>query len=101
MTLSNWCRDYVFSPVTAVTRLPIIGLLMAMLAMGLWHDNTAYYVLWAAWQSLGIFMTHMALRLPVGSLPSWSLQLMGTLSVLLWLTLTRPVVMQILEFFTA
>ena len=34
MTLSNWCRDYVFYPVTAITRLPVVGLLLAMLAMG-------------------------------------------------------------------
>ncbi len=101
MTLSNWCRDYVFYPVTAVTRLPLIGLLMAMLAMGLWHDNSAYYILWAIWQSLGIFLTHMALRLPGGFLPAPIGTVIGSVSVFVWLTLTKPMVMQLLDLFSS
>lgn len=101
MTLSNWCRDYVFHPVTAVTRLPLAGLLAAMLAMGLWHDTTAYYVLWAVWQSLGIFLTHMARRLPVNFLPGSLVRILGSVSVLAWLSLTRPVVTKVLELFSA
>ena len=99
MTLSNWCRDYVFYPVTAITRLPIIGLLMAMLAMGLWHDNSAYYVLWAVWQSLGIFLTHVALRLPGSVFSARTVRVIGTMSVYLWLSLTKPMVLQLLEIF--
>ena len=97
MTLSGWCRDYVFHPLTAVTRLPIVGLLAAMLAMGLWHDNSAYYVLWAVWQSLGIYLTHRALRLPAGLLPAVATRFIGWFSVLAWLSLTKPVVMLVLE----
>jgi alginate O-acetyltransferase complex protein AlgI len=100
MTLSNWCRDYVFYPVTAVTRLPIIGLLMAMMAMGLWHDNSVYYVFWAVWQSLGIFLTHVALRLRGEWIPVKVKWMIGSLSVFLWLSLTKPVVLQILELFS-
>ena len=98
MTLSNWCRDYVFYPVTAVTRLPIIGLLLAMLAMGLWHDDSAYYVLWAVWQALGIYLTHVALRLPADFLPVLTKRIIGTLSVFFWLSLTRPMVLLLLDF---
>ena len=100
MTLSNWCRDYVFYPVTALTRLPLIGLVAAMLAMGLWHDSSAYYVLWALWQSLGIYLTHLALRLPFEFLPTGVKRIIGTLSVILWLSLTRPMVLMTLEAFT-
>jgi D-alanyl-lipoteichoic acid acyltransferase DltB (MBOAT superfamily) len=101
MTLSNWCRDYVFYPMTAVTRLPIVGLLMAMLAMGLWHDNSAYYVLWAVWQSLGIYMTHVAVRLPNGLIPVQTRPFIGPLSVFLWLSLTKPMVLQFLDLFSS
>lgn len=97
MTLSGWCRDYVFHPVTALTRLPIVGLLAAMLAMGLWHDNSAYYVLWAVWQSLGIYLTHLAQRLPAGLLPTAAIRILGTFSVIAWLSLTKPVVLLVLE----
>jgi alginate O-acetyltransferase complex protein AlgI len=101
MTLSHWCRDYVFYPITAVTRLPIVGLLLAMLAMGLWHDNSAYYVLWAVWQSIGIYLTHAALRLPHGFVPVTIKRVIGTASVFLWLSLTRPVATSLLEFFSS
>jgi alginate O-acetyltransferase complex protein AlgI len=101
MTLSNWCRDYVFYPVTAITRLPLVGLLMAMLAMGLWHDNSAYYILWAVWQSLGIFLTHLILRFGSGLLPPKAGKVIGPISVYLWLTLTKPMVLQLLDLFSS
>lgn len=47
ITLSLWCRDYVFQPITALTRKPIIGLAAAMLTIGIWHESSAYYILWA------------------------------------------------------
>jgi alginate O-acetyltransferase complex protein AlgI len=101
MTLSNWCRDYVFYPVTAITRLPLVGLLMAMLAMGLWHDNSAYYILWAVWQSLGIFLTHLVLRLGRGRLPESIGKVIGPISVFVWLTLTKPVVLEFLNLISS
>ena len=97
MTLSHWCRDYVFYTVTATTRMPAVGLLLAMLAMGLWHDTSLYYVLWAVWQSLGILLTHLALRFYGGSRPALLWRWVGPLSVILWLTLTKPVVQLFLE----
>jgi alginate O-acetyltransferase complex protein AlgI len=96
MTLSNWCRDYVFRPVSAVSRNALVGLIAAMLAMGLWHETTLYYVLWAVWQSLGIALTHLLRRFPV-SLPERTARLLGWMSVPFWLTLTKPVVLFILE----
>ena len=101
MTLSNWCRDYVFYPVTAITRLPVVGLLLALLAMGLWHDNSAYYVLWAVWQSLGIYLTHVVLRLPGGLFSARTKRVLGSTSVFLWLSLTKPMVLQSLEFISS
>lgn len=101
MTLSHWCRDYVFYPVTAITRLPLVALLLAMLAMGLWHDDSAYYVLWAVWQSIGIFLTHVILRLPLGFVPGRLRRIAGTLSVFAWLSLTKPAVLAVLDYFPA
>lgn len=101
MTLSNWCRDYVFYPITAITRLPIVGLLMAMLAMGLWHDTSTYYVLWALWQSLGIFLTHMVLRLTSDRQADRTGRAMGLVSVFMWLSLTKPVVLQFMDLFSS
>jgi len=54
MTLSNWCRDYVFMPVLAFSRQPFLAISIAMLAMGLWHEVSVYYMLWGFYHAIGI-----------------------------------------------
>jgi alginate O-acetyltransferase complex protein AlgI len=54
ISLSSWCRDYVFMPVVARTRTPVLAVLSSMLVLGLWHEFTARYVLWALYHGLGI-----------------------------------------------
>ena len=103
MTLSLWVRDYVFQPVTALTRSPVVGVTAAMLAIGLWHETTMYYVLWALWQAMGIVLTrtvifvaknhsHMRIKIPISSVFS-------PVFVLGWLSLAHPVVTRFLELF--
>lgn len=96
MTLSNWCRDYVFRPVSAVSRSALTGLVAAMLAMGFWHEASLYYLLWAVWQSLGIALTHWLLRSPL-VLPTMLSRALGWISVPLWLTLTKPVILFVIN----
>lgn len=96
ITLSNWCRDYVFRPVAAASRNALVGLVAAMLAMGFWHEASAYYLLWAIWQSLGIALTHLLRKYPL-ALPAALAKLLSWISVPLWLTLTKPVVLFILN----
>ncbi len=57
MTLSLWCKDYVFNPITALSRSPLVGICIAMLAIGIWHESSLYYVLWSFWQALGIVLS--------------------------------------------
>jgi len=54
MTLSNWCRDYVFTPVLAVSRKPFLAVIIAMSTMGLWHEVSLYYLLWGIYHASGI-----------------------------------------------
>jgi alginate O-acetyltransferase complex protein AlgI len=98
MTLSNWVLDYVFRPVSAITRNAFIGLVAAMLAIGLWHEYSLYYVLWSFWQVLGIVLTRMVNRAYGESgPPRWIVEFAMPVSVLTWLSLSRPVVSRILE----
>lgn len=103
MTLSSWCRDYVFQPVAALTRMPVLGVLAAMTAIGLWHDTTLYYLLWALWQALGIVVSHLISRLPWPGRDTPMLNvataIAGPLFVAAWLTATRPVVTFVLGAF--
>ena len=54
MTLSSWCKDYVFTPILAVSRKPFIAIIFAMSAMGLWHEVSLYYLLWGVYHASGI-----------------------------------------------
>lgn len=92
ITLSSWCRDYVFRPVTALTRRPASGVVLSMLAMGLWHGSSAYWLLWGLWQGLGLVLTRAAFRLPLGQVPVPLRALGGAVVVWGWLTLSRPVI---------
>lgn len=54
ITLSQWCRDYVFKPVAAVTRSPHLGVVAAMLVLGMWHELSWRYILWGVYHGLGL-----------------------------------------------
>ncbi|MEM7701936.1 MAG: MBOAT family O-acyltransferase [Pseudomonadota bacterium] len=93
MTLTNWCRDYTYRPVMAITRNPAIGVIAAMLVIGLWHAISVYYVLWSIWQSLGIIISQLAAqRLPERFGSGVAGQLLVLVGILGWLSLARPVI---------
>jgi alginate O-acetyltransferase complex protein AlgI len=95
MTLSFWCRDYVFQPVSAMTRSAFVGLLAGMVAMGVWHDLSAYYLLWAAWHAVGIagnrLLERAAERRPALRLPAAAQAILAPVCILGWLSLAKPV----------
>jgi alginate O-acetyltransferase complex protein AlgI len=66
ITLSQWVRFYVFSPLTrflltrdhkpSPTILALIGQLATMLAIGLWHGVTWGFAAWGVWHGVGLFI---------------------------------------------
>ena len=66
MTLTNWVRFYVFSPLsrflmTRQKRLPslvivFVAQLTTMLIIGLWHGVSWTFLMWGAWHGLGLFI---------------------------------------------
>lgn len=54
MSLSSWCRDYVFAPIAFSLRRPAAGILASMLIFGLWHEISPRYVVWGVYHGLGI-----------------------------------------------
>ena len=62
MSLTSWLRDFVFIPTARrllrVTRRPLVTQLGAqtvtMLSCGLWHGVSWNFVLWGAYQALGL-----------------------------------------------
>jgi len=54
ISLSSWCRDYVYTPVFSVTRVPALAAIATMLVLGLWHELSLRYLLWGIWHGVGI-----------------------------------------------
>lgn len=101
ITLSQWVKDYVFQPVSALTRLPIIGLTAAMLVIGLWHETSFYYILWALWQVIGILLTKLLLSVVNNNISIQkkvaNLSMLSPVYVLSWLSLANPFITYLLD----
>ncbi|MBN8821849.1 MULTISPECIES: MBOAT family O-acyltransferase [unclassified Spirosoma] len=84
MSLSSWCRDYVFTPLLSLTRQPVLATLGAMLVLGLWHEWSSRYLVWGALQGLGILIWHR-FKQPSSEiiLPAWRSNIVHWLGVLL------------------
>jgi alginate O-acetyltransferase complex protein AlgI len=54
ISLSSWCREYIYMVVLSLTRRPALGAIAAMLVLGLWHEISLRYILWGAYHGLGI-----------------------------------------------
>jgi alginate O-acetyltransferase complex protein AlgI len=77
ISLSRWCRDYVYSVVVAKTRSPALGAMATMIAIGLWHEISLRFLLWGAWHGIGLIIwqksqgwtTRFEQALPESALP--------------------------------
>jgi alginate O-acetyltransferase complex protein AlgI len=54
ISLSTWCKDYVFTPTLAMTRSFLIATIVSMIIIGLWHEFSIRYVLWGIYHGLGL-----------------------------------------------
>lgn len=91
ITLSSWCRDYVYNFAVAITRRAELAIFAGAIAMGLWHGTSTYYILWGIWQALGIIITYLMINAGWGVLKSEIKPPCMRLLVPVWLSLTKPV----------
>jgi len=66
MTLSNWARFYVFSPLSrwllmrprkpSPTLIVLSTQIVTMVVIGLWHGVTVNFVIWGLWHGLALFI---------------------------------------------
>jgi alginate O-acetyltransferase complex protein AlgI len=55
MSLSSWIRDYLFLPLASMRRgrwWTYLSLLLSMIAVGLWHEAAATFIVWGAYHGL-------------------------------------------------
>lgn len=78
ISLSRWCRDYIYSVVVAKTRSPALGAMATMVAIGLWHEISLRFLFWGAYHGIGLIVWQMTTerlgryeeRLPETALPA-------------------------------
>ena len=59
ISLSDWCRDYVYMPVASVSRKPFLGIITSFLVLGLWHAVSYQYLAWGLYHGFGIATWHL------------------------------------------
>ena len=57
ISLSSWCRDYVFQPILAASRNRWAALALSMLVLALWHEISARYILWGLFHASLVLLT--------------------------------------------
>ena len=90
MSLTLWCRDYVFAPVAAATRRPLLAVTVAMLVIGLWHECSLRYLLWGLYHAAGILLVQRLAARGWTSTAPW-LRPLGTAATLLFVVSSFPV----------
>lgn len=99
MTLSRWCKDYIFLPVLAYSRSSVLGIVLAMLGIGIWHQLSLYYFLWACYQALGIILCRLYQRfdpLHLQKLPTVLSHTLTRLATFSWLFSAKPIILLLL-----
>jgi alginate O-acetyltransferase complex protein AlgI len=56
ISLTSWCRDYVYGSVFAVSRSPALGALATLVVVGLWHEISVRYLLWGVYHGVGLIV---------------------------------------------
>jgi len=57
ISLSAFCKDYIYTPIASYYRQPVFGLIVAMVIIGFWHEISIQYLLWGLIQAFGIYLS--------------------------------------------
>ncbi|WP_458008634.1 MBOAT family O-acyltransferase [Flavobacterium sp. PL002] len=57
ISLSSFCKDYIYTPISSYYRKPLFGIIATMIIIGLWHEISLRYLLWGLLQALGIYIS--------------------------------------------
>lgn len=59
MSLSAFCRDYIYTPIASFYRMPVLGIFATMIIIGLWHEVTLPFLIWGLLQAAGIYLAFL------------------------------------------
>lgn len=73
MSLTSWCRQYIYTSVVSITRNPALGAVATLIVIGLWHEVSLRYIAWGCYHGAGIVLwqrwQHWKGHLPVMEAP--------------------------------
>jgi len=86
MSLTGWCRGYVYMPLVGATRNPYTAIIVTFVLVGLWHAGTIHWLAWGLWHGCGqagvLYWSRIAQRKRItffkttfGKLLGWALTL--------------------------
>jgi alginate O-acetyltransferase complex protein AlgI len=56
ISLTSWCRDYVYLPMIGLTRNPYVANITTFLVIGLWHEVSVRFLVWALYHATGVMI---------------------------------------------
>ena len=96
ISLSSWCRDYVYLPTMVRFRTPNLALLLSFLIMGVWHEYSPAYVIWGLHEGVGVIFSGMiqrwAARRTSAAVPSAAPACLGIVLVWWYQAMARAIV---------
>lgn len=57
MSLSEFCKDYIYTPIASYYRNPKAGIFLTMIIIAIWHEITLRYLIWGILQFIGIYFS--------------------------------------------
>lgn len=54
ISLTGWCREYVYTAVVSASRSPALGALATLIVIGLWHELSLRFICWGIYHGLGL-----------------------------------------------
>ncbi len=95
ITLSQWCKDYIYLPMLAYSRTASFSVICAMIGIGLWHQLSVFYLFWASYQALGIILCRVYQRrdfLQLHKLPLPLQHAITRVATFGWLFSAKPII---------
>ena len=62
ISLTGWCREYIYMVVIATRRSPTLAAITTMLAIGFWHEISYRYLLWGVYHGMGVVLWQLFQR---------------------------------------
>ena len=56
ISLTSWCRDYVYTTVVSFVRSPAVGALTTLVVIGLWHELSFRFIVWGLYHGFGLIV---------------------------------------------